>query len=223
MLKKPWIWPACRSIDSSAIDAGRGDQVRHQPRRDRRARLALAVLARVAEVGDHGDDRAGGGALERVDHHQQLHEVVVDRRAGRLHDEAVHAADVLVDLDVDLAVGEAGHLGLAERRLDVLADRRARSRFAFPLNMVRALSTALRGFPATLLAAFGRASPAFGQTYRRKSANPAIDPAGSQRRRAGRTQVPGPARKDSPPGLLGGTGRLDRKGVSAAQSPTPFG
>ena len=106
-----------------AVDAGRGQQIGDQARRDRRARLALAVLPRVAEVGDDGDDRAGRRALERVDHDQQLHQVVVHRRAGRLHDEAVHAADVLVDLDVDLAVGEARHLGAAERRLDVPADR----------------------------------------------------------------------------------------------------
>jgi hypothetical protein len=44
-----------------------------------------------------------------------------DRRAGRLHDEAVHAADVLADLDVDLAVGEVGHVGPAQRDLDELA------------------------------------------------------------------------------------------------------
>src|SRR6185437_15600478 len=67
--------------------------------------------------------RAGRGAFERVDHDQQLHQVVVGRRAGRLHDEAVHAPDVLVDLDVDLTVGEARDLGAAERRLDVAADR----------------------------------------------------------------------------------------------------
>ena len=106
-----------------AVDAGRGQQIGDQARRDRRARLALAVLAGVTEVGDDRDDRAGRRALERVDHDQQLHQVVVGGRAGRLDDEAVHAADVLVDLDVDLTVGEARHLGVAERRLDVAADR----------------------------------------------------------------------------------------------------
>ena len=105
-----------------AVGAGGGDQVGDQLGADRGALLHLAVLARVAEVRGDGDDGAGRGALERVDHHQQLHQVVVDRRAGRLHHEAVHAADVLADLDVELPVGEAGHLGHAGAHLDVPAD-----------------------------------------------------------------------------------------------------
>ena len=106
-----------------AIDARGGEQIGHQARRDRRARLALAVLARVPEVRDDGDDRAGRGALERVDHDQQFHEVVVGGRAGGLHDEAVHAADVLLQLDVHLTVGEARDLRLSEGRLEVAAHR----------------------------------------------------------------------------------------------------
>ena len=50
--------------------------------------------------------RRGRGALEGVEHHQELHQVVVHRRAGRLDDEDVRAPDVLVDLDEDLAVRE---------------------------------------------------------------------------------------------------------------------
>ena len=65
---------------------------------------------------------AGRRALERVDHDQQLHQRLVDRRAGRLDDEAVDAADVLADLDVDLAVGEMRDVGPPERDLDELAD-----------------------------------------------------------------------------------------------------
>ena len=123
MLKKPWIWPACRSIDSTRSTPAA--VIRSATRRAEIGvrGLTLAILARVAEVRDDGDDRAGRRALERVDHDQQLHQVVVRGRAGRLHDEAVHAAHVLVDLDVDLAVGEAGHLGAAERRFDVATDR----------------------------------------------------------------------------------------------------
>ena len=106
-----------------AVDARRRQQVGHQSGADRRTRLALAVLPGVAEIWNHGNDRAGGGALERIDHDQQFHQVVIDRRAGGLHDEAIHTPDVLLDLDVDLAIGEAGHVGIAERRLDIAADR----------------------------------------------------------------------------------------------------
>ena len=90
-----------------AIGARGGDQVRDELRGDRRARLRLAILPRVAEVRDDRDDRAGRRALERIDHDQQLHQRLVRRRARRLHDEAVHAADVLADLDVDLAVARS--------------------------------------------------------------------------------------------------------------------
>jgi hypothetical protein len=44
------------------------------------------------------------------------------RRAGGLDDERVLAADVLADLDLDLAVGEPAHLGLPQRALQVLTD-----------------------------------------------------------------------------------------------------
>ena len=104
-----------------AMDARGGQQIGDQAGGDGGARPGLAVLAGVAEVGHDRDDGLGRRALERVDHDQQLHQVVVDRGAGGLHHEAVHAADVLVDLDVDLAVGEALDLGAAQRLAQVLA------------------------------------------------------------------------------------------------------
>ena len=69
----------------------------------------------------HRGHAVGRGAPRRVDHDQQLHQVV-RRSAGRLDHEDVAAADVLVDLDRDLAVGEAPDLGLAEPDLQVPAE-----------------------------------------------------------------------------------------------------
>ena len=114
MSKKPWIWPACSSIVStreapatvirlatSLAEIGvRGD--------------GLAVLPGIAEIGHHGGDAPRRGAPQRVDDDQQLHQIVVGRMRGRLDDEDVLAADVLVDLDEDLHVGEAVHGGLGE-------------------------------------------------------------------------------------------------------------
>jgi hypothetical protein len=71
-----------------------------------RAERGTAVLAGVAEIGDRGGDAPGRGALQRIDHHHQFHQVVVGRVAGRLQDEDVAAAHVLEDLDTHLAVGE---------------------------------------------------------------------------------------------------------------------
>src|SRR3989441_4358068 len=79
-----------------AIDSGRLEQVGDQLRRDRDPRLDLAVLARVAIVGQDRRDAAGRGALQRVDHDEQLHERVVHGPARRLDPEHVRAADVLV-------------------------------------------------------------------------------------------------------------------------------
>ncbi len=114
-----------------AIGAGGGDEVGHQLRRDRNARLVFPVLPGVAVVRKDRRDAAGRGALECVEHDQQLHQIVVHRRRRRLHDEDVGAADVLVDLDVVLAVRKAVERDSArldpEQRTDLLGKRRMRS------------------------------------------------------------------------------------------------
>ena len=104
------------------VGPGDGEQVRHELGRDRVAGLGLAVLPGIAEIRDDGGDAAGGGALHCVDHDQQLHEAVIDRLAGALHDEHVHAADGLVDGDGALAVGKRRDRALAQGDAEVLAD-----------------------------------------------------------------------------------------------------
>src|SRR4029077_12499759 len=61
--------------------------------------------------------------LERIEHQEQLHQVVVGGRGGGLDHEHVAAAAVLGDLDLHLAVAEAPDLGVAEGHADVAADR----------------------------------------------------------------------------------------------------
>ena len=99
----------------NAVGSGGGDQVGDELGRDRVARLGLAVLAGVAEIGDYSRNPAGGGALERVDHDEQLHNVVVDGVTGGLDDEHVAAAHGFIDGNVDFAVGKVLYLALAER------------------------------------------------------------------------------------------------------------
>ena len=101
-----------------AVRACGGDQVRHQLGRDRVARLALAVLTRVAEIRDDRGDAAGGRALARVDHDEQLHQVVVDRAAGRLDEEHVRAAHGFRDGNRDLTVRKGGDSSLADRQAE---------------------------------------------------------------------------------------------------------
>ena len=73
---------------------------------------------------------------------EQLHQGLVRRRARRLHDEAVHAADVLADLDVDLAVGEVRDVRAAKRNLDELADFVGERAIRVPVNIDSDFSTA---------------------------------------------------------------------------------
>ncbi len=106
------------------VGARDGDEVGAQLGGDRLARLDLAVLPRVAVVGNDRRDPPGRRALEGVDHDEQLHQVVVDRPAGRLHDEHVGAAHRLADVHRDLPVGKVPDLALAERQPEVAGDLR---------------------------------------------------------------------------------------------------
>src|SRR6185436_14440422 len=105
-----------------AVGAGAGDEVGDELGGDGHAADVLAVLAGVAVVGQHGRDAGGAGALEAVDHDQQLHEVLVDRRGGRLDEKDVAAAHVLVDADEVLAVGEVLQVDAAEGVAEAVGD-----------------------------------------------------------------------------------------------------
>ncbi len=106
----------------SAIGPGRGHQIGHQPGADGHARTVLAILAGIAVIGHHHRDPARRGPLERIDHHQQFDQMLIHRIAGRLHHKNIDAAHIFQQLEVDLAVGEALHLGLAHRNSDVAAN-----------------------------------------------------------------------------------------------------
>ena len=103
-------------------------QVGDEPRGDRLARLRLAVLARVREERDHGGDALRRPEARRLDHLQELHQVLVDRAASGLDEEDVGAADRLVVADVGLAVGELARRDGAELDAEVLGDRRGELR-----------------------------------------------------------------------------------------------
>ncbi len=60
--------------------------------------LCFPVCARIAIVRQHRCDGARTRAPARVNHHQQLHKVVIDGRAGGLDQEHITAADGLADL-----------------------------------------------------------------------------------------------------------------------------
>ena len=135
------------------------EQVGNQLRRHWNARLIFAILARVTVIRDHRGDAARRGALQRIDHQQQFHQVLVHRETGGLHHENVGSAHVLQNLQIDLTVFEAGELRLAARYLEERADlvrQRLIRRAGEDLELVIATSTlrpavGLRLLPVALL------------------------------------------------------------------------
>jgi hypothetical protein len=146
MSKKALDLPGVQVHRQDAIHAGGADDVGHELGRDRHARLGLAVLAAVAEVGQHRRDPPGGGAPQRVHHQQQFHQIVVRRVARGLDDEAVRAAHVLLNLDLDFAVGKPAHVGLAHRRAEHIGDFLRQVRVRVPGENFERRRRAVTGF-----------------------------------------------------------------------------
>ena len=101
------------------VGARGGNEVGDQFGGDRRTTGVLAILPGIAEVGNDGRDALGRGPSEAVDVDEQFHEVGIHRVARGLHDVAVAAADVLVNPDDQLAIGEEFGLGDALREIEV--------------------------------------------------------------------------------------------------------
>ena len=102
-----------------AIGARGSDDVCHELRGDRHTTFVFPILPGVAEVGRDNRDTCGGRAAKAVNERQQLHQVVVDRRAGRDDDVAVASANVLFELHEQFAVGEDDRVRCTEFHLEV--------------------------------------------------------------------------------------------------------
>ena len=101
-----------------AVCARGGDKVGNQLGRDRVTRLALAILPRIAKIRDNRRDTASRRALAGVDHDEQLHQVVIDRTAGGLHQKYVRTAHGLGNGNRDFTVRESGNRRLTDRQAE---------------------------------------------------------------------------------------------------------
>jgi len=110
-----------------AADACGGDQVGHEFGGDGDARLVFAILPCVSEKWHHRDDAPGTGTTCGIDHDEQLHHVVIRRRAGRLDDEDVVAADIFVDFDKTFTIRKRRDLDVGQRMLEILGDALGKS------------------------------------------------------------------------------------------------
>jgi len=104
-----------------------GQKIRHQLCRYRHPRLVLAVLPGVSEIRDHRRNAPCRCALQRVNHQQQFHQVLIHRLAGGLHHKNVCASNVLQYLEINFAIGESCYMRLSARyskkRADLICQR----------------------------------------------------------------------------------------------------
>ena len=97
-------------------------QIRDELRCDRHARLIFAVLARVSKKRNDSRDSVRACASRRVHHDQQFHQMLIGRRRGGLNNKNITPANVLLDLNVSLAVGKRADGRLSQRGPDVVAN-----------------------------------------------------------------------------------------------------
>ena len=144
-----------------AIGTRGHEEVADQTGGDRLTGTALAVLAGIGEERDDGGDALGRSPLQGVHHHQLLHDVVVQRRAVALDDEAVGTAHALGVADVDLAVREDLPLGLAQLDTEQVGDLVGEGRIGRPREQHEPLAS---------LQLHGRQSPFFSDFRARRAA-----------------------------------------------------
>ena len=121
--RSPGSAPACRSMVSTRLAPASVIRLATSLALIGVRGAGFAVLPRIAEIRDHRGDPPRRGAAQRVERDQQLHQVVVGRERGGLDDEHVLAADVFLDLDEHLHVGEAADRGLGQRQVQDIGDR----------------------------------------------------------------------------------------------------
>ena len=90
----------------NSVGASRNEKIRRQAPRDRYPRSILLVGASVGVVGDYGRRARCGGTPRRVDHLQQLHEVIMNWRNQGLNHEDIGFAAVGVQLHLQAVVAE---------------------------------------------------------------------------------------------------------------------
>ena len=98
------------------------EQVGDEPAADRDPRRVLLVRAGVGVVRDHRRDLRRRGAAGRVEHQQQLHQVLLRRRHQRLHDVDVALAAVGLQLHLQAVVAEAIDAHRRQRDTEAGAD-----------------------------------------------------------------------------------------------------
>jgi hypothetical protein len=110
------------------IGARGGEQVGHEPTADGDSRHGLLIRPRVGVVRYDGRDPGRRRTACRVQHQQQLDQVLLDGRAKRLDDEDISLAAIREQLHFQTVVGEPGQPHRMQRYVQVRADFRRQGR-----------------------------------------------------------------------------------------------
>jgi hypothetical protein len=105
-----------------SVGTGASDQVRDELGSDRRPPFVLAILTSIAVIRDYGSDSRSAGALARIDHDEQLHQIVIDRRACRLDEVHISTSNIFFDFAKVLAIWEFAKLDCSGLQMQEIAD-----------------------------------------------------------------------------------------------------
>lgn len=106
----------------NSVRAGGLDQIGHESSCDRDPRLVLLVASGVGEVGKYSSDAASRCVLQRIEHDEELHDPLVDRRRASLNHVDIGFSDVVQNLDEQVLVRELDGTGSADRDVEMVAD-----------------------------------------------------------------------------------------------------
>ncbi|KKM97831.1 hypothetical protein LCGC14_1164030 [marine sediment metagenome] len=105
------------------VGPGRSNQICHQFRSNGNSTLVFSILTGVAKVRNNRSNTTGTGPSQTVQINQQLHQILINRPAGRLQNKAVPPANVILQLYDLFAVRKPLHLHAAERNVQILTNR----------------------------------------------------------------------------------------------------
>ncbi len=99
----------------NAIDANAGKEIRDHFSGNRYASGAhAAVLTGIAEIGNNRGNTTSRSSTQRVDHHNQFHQIIIGGSTGGLDDENITTAYIFINLYTHFAIAETAHCGVSE-------------------------------------------------------------------------------------------------------------
>jgi hypothetical protein len=90
----------------------------------------LSVLPGVPEIWYNRRNAPGAGPPKTVKTNQKLHQILINRLARRLHDKAISAANIILQLDYLLTIGKALYPDPSMRNIQITANRLGQLRIA---------------------------------------------------------------------------------------------